>query len=88
MSDKQYKIIQCCKAIITKISVIKHQHLSTFEARDAHADMLDMLHVADFLGISWNLQNALLYIGEKYDVRSYYLDDLYRMACDRAGCPV
>lgn len=85
---KEYKILQCCKAIITKISVIKHQQLNTFEARDAHADMLDMLHMADMLGISWNMQNALLYIGEAYDVRSHYLDDLYKMACERAGCPV
>jgi len=88
MNDKQYKIIQCCKAIITKISVIKHQQLNTFEARDAHADMLDMLHMADFLGVSWKLQNALLYVGEMHDVRSYYLDDLYKMACERAGSPV
>ena len=82
-----YKQQQCCKAIVTRIRVIKHQQLSTHEARAAHADMQDALLTADQLGISWNLQNALLYIGEKHDVRCFYLDDLLRMACERAGCP-
>jgi hypothetical protein len=82
-----YKQQQCCKAIITRISVIKHQRMDSFEARAAHADMQDALLTADQLGISWILQNALLYIGEKYDVRCFYLDDLLRMACERASCP-
>ena len=88
MDNKKYKQQQCCKAIITRISVIKHQQLSTHEARSAHADMLDALHYADVLGISWNLQNSLLYVGETHDVRCHYLDDLLRMACERVGCPV
>ena len=82
---KDYKINQCCKAIITRISVIKHQQLNAHEARAAHEDMRDALRTADQLGISWKLQNALLYIGEAYDVRCWYLDDLLRMASERAG---
>lgn len=74
-----------CHAIITRISVLKHQHLTPDELTDARQDMADILTDADRAGIPWKLQNALLYVGEKYDVRAWYLYDLLRMAVNRAG---
>ena len=38
--------------------------------------------------IPWRLQNALFYIGEHYDVRAWYLDQLLHMAQQRAGMEV
>lgn len=74
-----------CNAIITRISVLKHQQLTLDELTDARQGMTDILTDADRAGIPWKLQNALLYVGEKYDVRAWYLSDLLRMAVNRAG---
>lgn len=78
-----YKARQTCNAIITVISVIKHQQLTPSEAEAEHANMADLLSAADRYCIPWNLQNSLLYIGEKYDVRAWYIDQLFTMACER-----
>lgn len=78
-----YKARQTCNAIITVISNIKHQRLTPSEAEAAHAHMTDLLTAADRYNIPWSLQNSLLYIGEKYDVRAWYVDQLFTMAYER-----
>lgn len=78
---------QICNAIITRISVLTHCQLTDDEKTDARAGMDDILTTADRAGIPWQLQNSLLYIGEKYDIRAWYLSDLLRMACDRVNMP-
>lgn len=80
-----YKTRQTCNAIITVISTLKHQRLTPDETSATHLHMTDLLTAADALKIPWNLQNALLYIGELYDARDWYLDQLFAMACDRIG---
>jgi hypothetical protein len=80
-----YKAQQTCNAIITVISTLKHQHLTPDEISAAHLHMADLLTAADALEIPWKLQNSLLYIGELYDVRDRYLDQLFTMACARIG---
>ena len=73
------------RAIITRISVLTHCRLTPDEEADARQGMSDILTAADRAGLPWRLQNALLYIGEKYDVRAWYLSDLLRMAIERSG---
>lgn len=73
------------RAIITRISVLTHCHLTPDEEADARQGMEDILTAADRAGIPWKLQNALLYVGEKYDVRAWYLSDLLRIAAERSG---
>lgn len=80
-----YEARQTCNAIITVISNLRHQYMTPEELSAARSMMNQLLSDADRLGISWKLQNALLYIGEHYDVRAWYLDQLYAMACARIG---
>ena len=47
-------------------------------------NMEDLISSMDKNRIPWKLQNSLFYIGEKYDVRSYYVSDLCNMAYKRA----
>ena len=47
-----------------------------------------LIEAMDRQRIPWRLQNALFYIGEKYDVRAWYLDQLLNMAQQRAGMEV
>lgn len=74
-----------CKAIITRASILAHCKLTPDELIDARQGMVDTLTAADRVKIPWKLQNQLIYIGEHYDVRSWYLSELLQMACDRAG---
>ena len=80
-----YNAKQTCNAIITVISNIKHQRMTPEEINASRGMMDQLLSDADRLEIPWNLQNALLYIGEHYDVRAWYLDQLFEMACARIG---
>jgi len=81
-----YNTRQTCNAIITVISNLKHSHMAPDEINAARDMMDQLLSDADRLGISWKLQNALLYVGEHYDVRAWYLDQLFAMACARINC--
>lgn len=74
-------------ALVCKISILKHQRIPPEDLPGLRADIDDLLTAADAAGIPWKLQNSLLYIGEKYDVRAWYIADLLRMACDRVGLP-
>lgn len=47
-----------------------------------------LIEAMDRQRIPWRLQNALFYIGEHYDVRAWYLDQLLHMAQQRAGVEV
>lgn len=78
-----YKSRQTCNAIITVISVLKHQQLTPDEINDSQAVMNSLLADADKFGVPWSLQNSLLYIGEVYDVRFWYIDQLFTKACER-----
>lgn len=80
-----YKSRQTCNAIITVISILKHQQLTPEEVNASRALMDSLLADADKFGIPWILQNSLLYIGEVYDVRSWYIDQLFTKACDRVA---
>jgi hypothetical protein len=73
------------RVILWRISTLKHCRLTADENAEFHAGMRDALTAADAAGIPWAVQNALLYIGEKYDVRAWYLSDLLRMAIERSG---
>lgn len=72
-------------ALVCKISILKHQRIPPEDLPGLRADIDDLLTAADAAGIPWKLQNALLYIGEKYDVRAWYISDMLRMACTHAG---
>lgn len=74
-------------ALVCKISILKHQRISPEDLPGLRADIDDLLTAADAARMPWALQNSLLYIGEKYDVRAWYISDLLRMACDRIGLP-
>ena len=74
-------------ALVCKISILKHQYIPPEDLPGLRADIDDLLTAADAAQIPWKLQNSLLYIGEKYDVRAWYIADLLRMACDRVGLP-
>ena len=74
-----------CEAILSLNSIISHQNLTLDEKSCARNNMNDLLTAADRLGISCTVQNALLYIGETYDIRINYLSTLMVKAFDRAG---
>lgn len=74
-------------ALVCKISILKHQRIPPEDLPGLRADIDYLLTAADAVNIPWALQNSLLYIGEKYDVRAWYISDLLRMACDRIGLP-
>ena len=78
-----YKRRQTCNAIITVVSVLRHQQLTPEEVSASRALMASLLADADRFGIPWRLQNSLLYIGEAHDVRSWYIDQLFAKACER-----
>lgn len=84
MYDKK----QICAAIITRISVLTHCNLTPDEQNDARQGMTDTLNAADRAGIPWKLQNQLLYVGEKYDVRGWYISDLLQIASKRANIQI
>lgn len=71
-------------ALVCKISILKHQRIPPEDLPELQRDIDDLLTAADAAGISWKVQNALLYIGEKHDVRTWYISDLMRMACTHA----
>lgn len=70
-------------ALVCKISILKHQSIPPEDLQSLRDDIDDLLTAADAAGIPWKLQNSLLYIGEKYDVRAYYVTDLLKIACAR-----
>lgn len=76
---------QLCKAVITVLSTKTHCALSAAEKAEEHRNMLDLIRDMDAAGIPWVLQNALFYVGERYDVRVNYLDHLLTIALNRAG---
>ena len=55
-----------------------------WEKMEIRKNMDDLISTMDKNRIPWKLQNSLFYIGEKYDVRSYYVSDLCNMAYKRA----
>ena len=84
-SVSQSDVNQICYAVITRISVLKHQFLTEREKEDSRQAIDDLINRMDRMGISWKLQNQMFYVAEKYDVRSHYLSDLLNMAVKRAN---
>lgn len=80
--------VNTCKAVITVMSVLTFQRLTEEEREEEHKNMDSLIEAMDRQRIPWRLQNALFYIGEKYDVRAWYLDQLLNMAQQRAGMEV
>lgn len=80
--------VNTCKAVITVMSVLTFQRLTEEEREEEHKNMDGLIEAMDRQRIPWRLQNALFYIGEKYDVRAWYLDQLLNMAQQRAGMEV
>lgn len=80
--------VNTCKAVLTVMSVLTFQRLTEEERAEEHKNMDNLIEAMDRQRIPWRLQNALFYIGEKYDVRAWYLDQLLHMAQQRAGMEV
>ena len=80
--------VNTCKAVLTVMSVLTFQRLTEEERTEEHKNMEGLIEAMDRQRIPWRLQNALFYIGEKYDVRAWYLDQLLNMAQQRAGVEV
>ena len=80
--------VNTCKAVLTVMSVLTFQRLTKEEREAEHKNMDDLIEAMDRQRIPWRLQNALFYIGENYDVRAWYLDQLFHMAQQRAGVEV
>lgn len=80
--------LNTCKAVITVMSILTFQRLTAQEREAEHRNMNELITMMDRQRIPWRLQNALFYIGEKYDVRAWYLGQLLHMATDRAGMEV
>ena len=80
--------VNTCKAVLTVMSVLTFQRLTKEEREAEHKNMDGLIEAMDRQRIPWRLQNALFYIGEPYDVRAWYLDQLFHMAQQRAGVEV
>ena len=80
--------LNTCKAVITVMSVLTFQRLTAQEMEAERRNMDELITMMDRQRIPWRLQNALFYIGENYDVREWYLDQLLKLATDRAGMEV
>lgn len=80
--------VNTCKAVLTVMSVLTFQRLTKEEREAEHKNMDGLIEAMDRQRIPWRLQNALFYIGEKYDVRAWYLDQLLNMAQQRAGMEI
>ena len=80
--------VNTCKAVITVMSILTFQRLTKEERAEEHKNMDGLIEAMDRQRIPWGLQNALFYIGEHYDVRAWYLDQLLHMAQQRAGMEV
>lgn len=80
--------LNTCKAVITVMSVLTFQRLTAQEREAERRNMNELITMMDRQRIPWRLQNALFYIGENYDVRAWYLDQLLKLAKDRAGMEV
>lgn len=80
--------LNTCKAVITVMSVLTFQRLTAQEREAERRNMGELISMMDRQRIPWRLQNALLYIGESYDVRAWYLDKLLNLATVRAALEV
>ena len=80
--------LNTCKGVITVMSVLTFQRLTAQEREAEHRNMDELISMMDRQRIPWRLQNALLYIGENYDVRAWYLDQLLNLATARAALEV
>lgn len=80
--------LNTCKAVITVMSVLTFQRLTAQEREAEHRNMDELISMMDRQRIPWRLQNALLCIGENYDVRAWYLDQLLNLATARAALEV
>lgn len=80
--------LNTCKAVITVMSVLTFQRLTAQEMEAERRNMDELITMMDRQRIPWRLQNALFYIGENYDVRAWYLDQLLNLATVRAGMEV
>ena len=80
--------LNTCKAVITVMSILTFQRLTAQERETERRNMEELITMMDRQRIPWKLQNALFYIGENYNVRAWYLDQLLHMATDRAGMEV
>ena len=80
--------LNTCKAVITVMSVLTFQRLTAQEREAERRNMDELITMMDRQRIPWRLQNALFYIGENYDVREWYLDQLLNLATVRAGMEI
>lgn len=71
------------EAIIVNLSILHHQRNTKAEIVEIRKNMEDLISSMDKNRIPWKLQNSLFYIGEKYDVREWYIDTLCNMAYNR-----
>lgn len=71
------------EAVIVNLSILFHQRNTEWEKMAIRKNMEDLISSMDKNRIPWKLQNSLFYIGEKYDVRSYYVGYLCNMAYKR-----
>lgn len=71
------------EAVIVNLSILRHQQNTEAEKMEIRKNMEDLISSMDKNKIPWKLQNSLFYIGETYDVRKCYVDDLCNMAYNR-----
>lgn len=71
------------EAVVVNMSILRHQRNTEAEKMEIKKNMEDLISSMDKNRIPWKLQNSLFYIGEKYDVREYYISDLCNMAYNR-----
>jgi len=70
------------------MSVLTFQRVTAQEMEAERRNIGGLITMMDRQRIPWRLENALFYIGENYDVREWYLDQLLNLATDRAGMEV
>lgn len=68
------------ESVIVNLSILYHQRNTEWEKMEISKNMEDLISAMDKDRITWRLQNSLFYVGENYDTRSYYINDLCRLA--------
>ncbi len=66
------------------LSVLKHQFLEESERDILRKNMDGLISDMDKLSVPFKVQNALFWAAERYDVRTFYLNDMLNFAYEKA----
>lgn len=71
-------------SVISGISLLRHDKTLTDEERDAlNCSVKCSFNTLDKMNVSFRFQNSLVYVGEKYNTKDYYLRELIIKAIER-----